>query len=175
MYNPLALLSPELVASLQQHGFIVFVRQSYPRGKVHAEIKEAFLLTHYNDLSAAEEHMQRIAADPRKCLYRVNILEEQEKLMIAAAQPAGYRVYSALLKDKKWKAPPRLQSGIKSYLRANTAWKVKDGAIAADLYLHFGELMLKLVSPSGEINLLLSEVEEDEAIQTDAADQEGPF
>ncbi len=175
MYNPLALLSPELVASLQQHGFTVFVRQSYPRGKVHAEIKEAFLMTHYDDLSAAQEHMQHIAADPRKCLYQINIREEQEKLMIAAAQPAGYRVYSALLKDKKWKAPPRLLSDIKSYLRANTAWKVKDGGIAADLYLHFGELMLKLVNPSGEMNLLLREVEEKETIQTDAADQVGPF
>lgn len=174
MHNPLALLSPQLVTSLQQHGFTVFVRQSYPRGKVHAEIREAFLITHYEDLSAAAEHMQHIATDPRKCLYQTNVPEEQEKLMIAAAQPEGYRVYVALLKDKKWKAPPRLQSDIKSYLRANTGWKVKDGAIAADLYLHFGELMLKLANPSGQMNLLLSEVENQVTIQTDAVN-EGPF
>ncbi|SEW52066.1 hypothetical protein [Chitinophaga arvensicola] len=161
MHNPLALLSPELLVALQKHGFTIFVRQSYPRGRDHfdTDIKEIFLITHYDDLKAAEEHMAHIAADHRKHLYQISIPEDREKLMIAAAQPDGYKVYVALLKDKKWKGAAKLQPKLKTYLQQNTSWKVKDGAIAADLYLHYGELMLKLVNPSGEITLPLSDIE----------------
>lgn len=161
MHNPLALLSVELIMSLQQLHFVAFVRQSYPRGKDHfdKETIETFLITPYKDLALANDHMQHIAADHRKCLYYTGIPEEMEKLLIAASQPKGYKVYVALLKDRKWKGGAQLEPKLKRYLQANTRMRGKDGEIVADLYLHYGELMLKVVNPSGEINVPLSEIE----------------
>ncbi|MDR6570033.1 MULTISPECIES: hypothetical protein [Chitinophaga] len=161
MHNPLALLSPELVMSLAKHGFIAFIRQSYPRGKDHfdPDTIETFLITPYKTLAQANEHLLHISADHRKGIYHTANPEEMEKLMTAATQPKGYKVYVALLKVRKWKGTAQLQEKLKHYLQTNTKWKVKDGAIVADLYLHYGELMLKLVNPVGEIRLSLSEVE----------------
>jgi hypothetical protein len=161
MHNPLALLSPEVVMSLAKHGFVAFVRQSYPRGKDHfdTETIEAFLITPYKNLSLANEHMQHISADYRKQLYHAGNPEEMEKLLMAASQPKGYKVYVALLKTRKWKGSAQLEEKLKRYLQTNTKWKVKDGRIVADLYLYYGQLMLKVENPLGEITLPLSEVE----------------
>ncbi|MEZ2444858.1 hypothetical protein AB6805_24195 [Chitinophaga sp. RCC_12] len=161
MHNPLALLSPELVMSLAKHGFVAFVRQSYPRGKDHFDTDtiETFLITPYKQLALANEHLQHISADYRKSIYHTANQEEMMKLMTAASQPKGYKVYVALLKVRKWKGTAQLEEKLKRYLQTNTKWKVKDGAIVADLYLHYGELMLKVVNPVGEIRLPLSEVE----------------
>lgn len=160
MHNPLALLSIELIMSLTKHHFVAFVRQSYPRGKHHLDTEtiEAFLITPYKDLVMANEHMQHIAADHRKHLYYIGIPEEMEKLLNAASQPKGYKVYVALLKDRKWKGGAQLEPRLKRYLQANTQWKGKNEMVA-DLYLHYGELMLKVINPFGEISVPLSEIE----------------
>ena len=127
MHNPLALLSIELIMSLTKHHFVAFVRQSYPRGKDHfdTETIETFLVTPYKDLALANDHMQHIAADHRKHLYYIGIPEEMEKLLIAAAQPKGYKVYVALLKDRKWKGGAQLEPKLKRYLQANTKFRAR--------------------------------------------------
>lgn len=161
MHNPLALLSIELIMSLTKHHFVAFVRQSYPRGMDPGDTEtiETFLITPHKDLASANDHMQHIAADRRKHLYYIGIPEEMEKLLIAASQPKGYKVYVALLKDRKWKGGAQLEPKLKRYLQANTRWRGKDGEMVADLYLHYGELMLKVVNPFGEISIPLSDIE----------------
>jgi len=161
MHNPLALFTTEVLDALLAQGFTIFVRQSYPRGKDHfdTETKEAFLITPYKDIGEANQHFQHIQFDHRKYVYQVHRNEEVEKLKTAAGQPAGYKVYVDKLAAAEWRASVQLGAKIGNYIRVHTKWKARDGGITANLFLHFGELMLRISNGNEEIKISLSEVE----------------
>lgn len=161
MHNPLALLTTELLNALLAHGFNFFVRQSYPRGRDHFDsaLKEAFLITPYVEIGEAQRHFDHISSDPRRHLYQIHLPEELEKLKIAASQPDGYKIYIDKLSAPRWRAPADMNSKIHRYLRTNTKWKAREGEIAVNLFLHYGELMLRLTNGREEIKINLSEIE----------------
>ncbi|MDR6565473.1 hypothetical protein [Chitinophaga ginsengisegetis] len=161
MHNPLALFTQEVLDALLAHGFTIFVRQSYSRGKDHfdSDIKEAFLFTAYKDIGEANQHFQYIRYDGRKYIYQVQRPEEYERLKIAAGQPAGYRNYVDKLAAKEWRPSAQMGTKIGNYIRAYTKWKARDSSISANLFLHYGELMLRLSNGNDEIKVKLSDVE----------------
>lgn len=161
MHNPLALFSPQMLKVMIDMGFTIFVRQSYPRGKDHFnnEIKEALLITPYRDIGLANQHFQYIRFDKRKYIYQVHHAEELQKLHKAVSQPEGYRVYIDKIAAKEWKAPPQMKTKVANYIRLNTKWKRQDGDIGINLFLHYGDLMLRISNGSEEIKILLSEIE----------------
>jgi len=161
MHNPLALLTTELLQALLAHGFTFFIRQSYPRGMDHFDpaLKECFLITPYAEMGEAQRHFQHIVADPRRRIYLVDQPEELDKLYLAAAQPDGYKIFVDKLAAPKWRVPADMNSKIHRYLRANTKWKTREGEIAVNLFLHFGELMLRLTNGREEIKINLNEIE----------------
>ncbi|RFS24967.1 hypothetical protein DVR12_07200 [Chitinophaga silvatica] len=160
MHNPLALLSELLLNALINHGYIYFIRQSYPRGIDHFDdsIKEAFIITPYKKLSAAQEHLLHIT-DSRKHIYDIYQPSEKEKLFIAASQPPGYKVYVDKLAAKTWKPTSDLNSKISNYLRVNTKWKAKDSNVDVTLFISYGELMLNLSNGKDDLQILFKEVE----------------
>jgi len=159
MHNPLQLLFREALDELLLQGHAYFIRQSYPRGRTDASIKEAFLLTPYKDPDTARLHLEAIRQDPRKLLYNALDPPQREKLYKAAAQPAGYRVYLNRLKDREWKPPAHLVAGIRQYI-ARAGWRPGRGkAINAELALHFGELIIKLQNGDREIQISLNDLE----------------
>lgn len=156
MHNPLTPLFPKVVETLIDHGFKYFVRQSYPRGKT-GDIKEAFLLTHYRELHEANAHFLTIRFDSRKYLYSISNAEEKARLMVAASQPEGYKVFVALIKDREWRPPHDLGRKVKSYLRSHGAGS--DRNINITLSLQFGELILNIQAGVTTLNIPLADVE----------------
>jgi hypothetical protein len=122
-----------------------FVRQTYLRGK-ESRLKAAFLFRAYEEKDAAELHLRMIAGDPHAFLYDSVVAEHGEKLMIAARQPFGYKIYYAGKKGIDWKPPPEYQEKMKHYIRKHhPGWRtVKEGEqIQIGLYEEFGQLLLK--------------------------------
>lgn len=161
MHNPLALFTTEVLNALTAQGFTIFVRQSYPRGKDHSDTitKEAFLITPYRDIGVANQHFQYIRFDTRKYIYQVHNPDELEKLKLAATQPSGYKVFVDKLAAEEWHPTKQIMAKISSYLRVHTKWKPRENGIRVNLFLHFGELMLRLTCGNEEIKIALREIE----------------
>lgn len=156
MYNPLALLDKVVLDGLISAGHAYFVRQTYARGN-DPRMKEVLLLSPYLSKTAALAHYEAIADDPRRYIY---ILEEQERLYRAASQPAGYKVYIALLKDRTWQPPYDLGAKIKRFITAETGWKPdRRDEVQASLFIRFGELFITLKLNQEEIKVPLSDIE----------------
>ncbi|MCW3467583.1 hypothetical protein [Chitinophaga nivalis] len=163
MYQPLALLSPELVTALLENGFTLFVRQRYEvaRNQTDHQIKEIFLITPYKNIGEANLHFQHIRFDARKYIYQSHHKEEIDKLYVAAAQPAGYKVYAALLQDEVWEPPLQLENRVRKYIAGKTSWKPdRKEKIDATLSLRYGELYCHLHYGEEELAVPLSVIEE---------------
>lgn len=161
MHNPLYPFTTDLLKVLIERGFTIFVRQTYPRGKDHfdTDIKETFLITPYKDIGEANQHFQYIQYDRRKYIYQIHRPEELQKLQLAASQPPGYRVFSDKLASDKWRPSQQMAAKISNYLRTNTKWKASDHDVSINLFLHYGDLMLRLSNGTDEMKILLSEIE----------------
>lgn len=160
MHNPLAELSAQLLDAMIREGQYFFVRQSYPRGLDHfAGLKGVFLFSHYKDRGQAEKHLNSLN-DAYAAFYDATQAEDKAKLYIAAGQPAGYKVYAALLKARKWEPTPQIGPKIKQYIRQHTQWKPERGDnVKVELYIQFGELFLNLKKGAEEIKVPLNDIE----------------
>src|SRR5689334_12187580 len=110
MYNPLSIITVELMQAFLREPKL-FVRQYYERGK--SEDIVPLLLTYYykdndKDINRANLHMKLLKADRYRFLYDSENQEHREKLLIAASQPKGFRVYINLL-PQKWQAGNQLK------------------------------------------------------------------
>ena len=128
-----------------------FVRQSYPRGRDHFDenIKAVLLLTYYYEddieTTRAEMHVSLLKNDPYRFLYDARHPDHRERLLKAAAQPAGYKIYINLL-PAKWKAPAFLRDKIAQYIaEAMPEWRVnRYSKLDITLQERFGNLYLDL-------------------------------
>ena len=111
MHNPLVLFSTDLLNSFIKAGHKFFVRQTYKRGIDHFDDtqKGAYLISHYNDINKATMHFEALKFDGNRYLYDISKEEDLQRLKIAAQQPNGYKIYSALL-QQAWK-PSDLMAG----------------------------------------------------------------
>lgn len=162
MHNPLALFDTKVLNALQKAGHGYFVRQTYKRGIDHTdtELKGAYLITQYREQAKAQIHYDALGHDPARCIYDVSVVEQLEKLKTAATQPKGYRIYSALLKDKKWGPPPGMKEQIKGYISRKLNWQPKGSdTVNSDLFFQFGELFITLKWGSHEAKVPLTDIE----------------
>jgi len=152
MYNPFPLLTAALLKDQVAKGRRYFVRQSFPRG-YEGRLKAAFLMRAYpaEEKELAEAHLAALTGpaslgrDPNAYLYDAMLPEHLERLLIAAGQPFGYKVFYAAKKGVDWKPPPVYQEKMKAYIRRHhPTWRTqKDGGkISIGLHEEFGELFL---------------------------------
>lgn len=161
MHNPLALLTQELLDSLLNEGNLYFVRQAYHRGMVVDKpgFKAAFLFSYYSNKEAAERHCKTLVNDHYADLYDATIPEQKERLYKAASQPAGYKIYISMLKDKEWKPTEELIPKIKRYM-SSLGWKPGRGdKVFIDIFIEFGEIFLTLKSRRDKAKVKLSDIE----------------
>ena len=163
MYNPLPLLTEALLQGMIDAGKRYFVRQTYFRGK-ESRLKAAFLFRGYEEgeKELAELHLRRIGSDPHAFLYDTMLAGHREKLVIAARQPFGYKIYYAGKKGIDWKPPPEYQEKMKHYIRKHhPGWRtVKDGEqIQIGLYEELGQLLLKFSFAGEEDTLPFDNIE----------------
>lgn len=150
MLNPYAILTPSILTAMLKQP-MYFVRQQYARGADPANSQALpLLLTHYihhdTDKERAERHMRLLMKDAYRFLYDSTNEQHREKLMKAAVQPEGFRIYINLL-PKKWKPGDMLKRKISSYMmNCLPGWKYSPAdKLKVTLKERYGELYLALL------------------------------
>src|SRR3954467_2064406 len=146
MHNPFPLYSQRLLDALIKAGHKYFVRQAYKRGINHfdSEQKGAFLISHYSDLSKAQQHFDALKDEEKRFLYDIANTEHLEKLKSAAQQPAGYKIYAPLLLQE-WKPSRDIAEKIRAYINHKLRWRPgREETIHTNLFIQFGELFITL-------------------------------
>ncbi|PWT70721.1 MAG: hypothetical protein C5B59_20170 [Bacteroidetes bacterium] len=163
MYNPFPPLNEKLLKDKIAEGKRYFVRQTYERG-MQPRIRAAFLFRGYeeNEKNIADLHFQKLQADPNAFLYDAQIGEHMERLIVAARQPFGFKIFYAGKKGIDWRPPPDYQSKMQKYIaHHHPNWRTKSGGdkIQVGLYEEFGQLFLKLSFEQEEDKIPFDEIE----------------
>jgi hypothetical protein len=164
-YNPYVLLTPEILVVLCRQPMFL-VRQYFPRG--HSSFDPPgtipLLLTHYIhhevDAERARRHMRLLFKDRYRCLYNSADDEHRERLLKAAMQPAGYKIYINLLPGE-WKASDTLKRKIGQYVQQRLPhWNYSPAdKLKVTLKDRFGELYLSLLWKHQQMEVHLDEIE----------------
>ncbi len=165
MLNPYTLLNQQILAAMLKQP-MYFVRQQYRRGNFLSENKNttSLLLTHYAhheiDKERAERHMRLLIKDPCRFLYDSTNEEHRIKLLTAATQPNGYKIYINLL-PKKWKANEALKRKIGNYMLYRLSWWKFSPAdkLKVTLKERYGELYIALLWKGQQTEVHLDEIE----------------
>lgn len=160
-FNPLAILTPEVLQGLAEAGNRYFVRQHYPRGhNGSANLRGSFVFSHYDQYFGAKEHLDVLAQDPYRKLYDWHHEADRRRLLLAASQPPGFRVYANLFAEQ-WQRQltPLLKDRIRRYV-AGLGWNVPGSeAIEPRFFPHFGEVFVSLQYGSREVRVNFEEIE----------------
>lgn len=165
MLNPYTLIRPELLKAMLKQP-MYFVRQYHKRGMLENESKETepLLFTHYaqheTDGERARRHIRLLMKDPYRFLYDSTNKEHLQKLLVAATQPDGYRIYINLL-PKKWKATDGLKTKINSYMLHRLPWWKYSPADKLNVTLkeRYGQLYIVLLWKGQQTEVHLDEIE----------------
>ncbi len=163
MYNPLALLSPELIRAVIKSPKL-FVREYYNRG-ANCDNALSLLLTCYDKENNVEQsralfHLKQLGDARYVRIYDSEINEDVEKLLLAAAQPSGYKIYINMLYSK-WTAPAFLRTRIHGYMQHNLPWWNYDKNNQLHIHLkdRYGKLYLQLSWKANKAEVILEEIE----------------
>lgn len=164
MYNPYTILTPALLQAMLRQP-MYFVRQHFPRGGLPGTAAcTPLLLTHYiqaeSDKERADRHMRLLLKDRYRYMYDSTSTADKEKLLLAASQPEGYRIYINLL-QKKWKAPDTLKHKISDYVQTKLPWwsySPKD-KLNVTLKERYGELFIALLWRGQQTEVHLDDIE----------------
>ncbi len=147
MFNPFFPFSMQLLNAFIVQNKKFFVRQTFDRGKnpFDDDIKGYFMVSHYDDKTAAATHFDALKGDPNRFLYNWNNQEHQEKLKIAAGSPKGYKIYSSVFqKDWEKHITDKTKAKIRMYV-AGLGWRPsRNDGLTTDFYLTFGEVYIRL-------------------------------
>lgn len=163
MFNPLYPFTEEVLNATVNRGCTWFVRNTYTGAFDHFDesIKGYFLITHFNDRSKAEAHYNSIAEDKNRFLYEWSNEEHKSKLLSAAKQPAGFKIYSSyFLPDFKKKITNNLKDKINRYMYRHTDWKPGKGeTVNIDFYLQFGSLYITMRYAGQQVKVKFTDIE----------------
>lgn len=152
MFQPLAPFTKELLDAFKRTGRIYFVRQSW---RLAGESPEKhFIFSHYTDPAFAWEHFGALENELYRAVYDASKKEDFLKLMIAADQPKGYCILSALFK-KNWQhlITKELEADIRRYID-HLGWKpTRNDLLNPKFYLHYGHLYLELRFKSRQVRV----------------------
>lgn len=163
MFNPFVILSVPLLEAFVKTGKVYFVRQTFKRGIVEGlSLIGAFQIFHYPDLPAAQAHYNAIANDGNRYLYDWNKEEDKTRLLKAASQPFGFRVYANVL-EKDWERfiSKPLKLKIRNYIENRLGWSPGGSeTVAFSIFSQFGDLYAHLRLRGREAKVKLQEIEE---------------
>lgn len=158
MYNPCQLLTVALVQKLMSSGNRYFLQQLYPRGDQPYPEKKGIIVTHYCYHESALHHFDALGENSMRLMYDAFDSEQRSQLMIVAAQPEGFNVYSSLFAFGAWEPPKDLQNKMKRYLTKKTKFR-----LSADVdvvpYMHLGEMCIRVTKGFETTKIPLAELE----------------
>ena len=162
MYNPLATITPGLMNALLQEPKLI-VRQHYPRGNSGNDTIPLLLTYYYKnnniDVNRANLHLKQLQEDKYRFLYDTENEEHRKKLLVAAEQPQGYRVFINLV-PARWQPSITLRKKIHAYVQKNYEKKnSKTRKINVQLQDLYGKIYLLLSWKENKAEVLLDEVE----------------
>ncbi len=158
MFNPFCLLSKELLDAFIRSGKKYFVRQSFTLNRSSGS--REFMLTHYPDIAFAQEHMGAIEHDPYRQLYRWDDEDHRRRLIIAASQPQGFAIWTALFR-KDWERgiTAEVEAMVRAYIKS-IGWKPSraDG-VTPQYFMHYGSLYLMLKFGSRQVRVKFEDIQ----------------
>ena len=162
MFNPFHPLTIQLLEAFVGSGKRYFVRQRFDRARNINEqgIKGYFLISHYEMLTTAQDHLGAIAYDPMRFLYDWEDGTHRERLYMAAGMPADYKIYSPVFRPG-WEAgiTDRMKEKAKKYV-AELGWTPKAGETVNTNYeVQFGELFVRLSYKGRQVKVKFEEIE----------------
>jgi len=142
----------------------LIVRQYYARGKTGNDAIP-ILLTYYHknndiDVNRANLHLKQLQEDKYRFLYDAENEEHRKKLLIAAEQPEGYRIFINLL-PSRWHPSIALKRKIHAHIQKKYESRhySKTQKINVQLQDLYGKLYLLLSWKENKAEVLLDEVE----------------
>lgn len=162
MFNPLAPWTERALKGFIEQGKRFFVRQNFPRGRNPFDegIRGCFLICHYEVFSQAREHYDALRNDPARFLYDWENAEHRRRLLFAAAQPDGYRIFTnTFLPEWERHITERLKKKIRAYIQKRGWSPAREDGVLIDFYPHFGEVMISLRFREQKLSVKLEEIE----------------
>ena len=164
MFNPFVLLNTTLLHAFVDSGKKYFVRQNFFRASdhFHEDVKGYFIITHYAEKGHAEHHYGAISEDPCRFIYDWEHPDHRKRLLAAAAQPEGYKVFASVFKtDWQKHITNPLKQKLRNYVESKLGWKPSAAeSLGFDIYVHYGEVYAKLKLRSQEVRIKLAEIED---------------
>lgn len=163
MLNPFALLTVPLLQAFVNSGKKYFIRQSFNRARDHFDegMKGYFIISHYGEKGHAEHHLGAISEDRYRFMYDWENMDHRRKLLTAAAQPQGYRIYASVFNQdwEKYLTNP-LKQKLRNYVESKLHWKPSVAeTVGFDIYVNYGELYARLKLRNQEVRVKLAEIE----------------
>lgn len=163
MFNPYCIFTKDLLEAFVKSGKRYFVRQTFVRGRDHfnTDIKEYFLICHYDNSDEALTHFNAISTDGNRFLYDWEIPEHRARLYIAAQHPGGFKVYANVF-EKNWlrHITNRLKYRVRRYIDNTLQWHPAGGeTVECQFYSHFGETHAMIKLRNQEVRLKLEDIE----------------
>ncbi len=162
MFNPFSIFDPRYLPEFRKKGVIAFVQQQYSRGKnlLEASPRPAYLLSHYNDMQVASQHMDALKHDAAARLIVLNEGSNYEELQTLLHTKDALFYTRLLIKDANIKVRKLLDKKNHAYIDKKTDWQPRSyDDIVFDLDIIFGELYARFRYRGREIKIKLEELE----------------
>lgn len=162
-FNPFHLFTSDLLDAFVASGKKYFVRQTFDRGKTISDdpfLKSCLIITHYDSLTTAMDHLGAISYDTHRFLYNWEETAHRQRLRIAAAGPEGYKIFAAVLKPG-WDRPVDgvLKKKLRQYIE-KLGWKPgRDEGVRTNYEMQFGELYIRIKYGGREAKVKFEEIE----------------
>lgn len=166
MFQPFVLFKPELIERLINLKRIYVVSQLYDfkSYNVNADIKTNILLSDYDDLSIAKNHLRTLSTDKFAAIIDLAKKSHCVRLHQILLPSSEYCVYWSSLYNRqelKRKIDTDYSPAIDYYLIRNTHWKNKtDEIFYRDLQVINGELYITIKSKTQSVDIKFRDIAE---------------
>jgi hypothetical protein len=118
-------------------------------------------MSHYADLTDAQEHFDAIPRDGNRFLYDWDNPEHRKKLIVASRNPEGFKVYANLF-EKNWEKhiTNDFRYSIRRYIENKLHWRpTRHDTINFHIDVRYGEPYGRIQTHNLEVSVKLEEIE----------------
>lgn len=163
MYNPFPLYDIKYLQPFLAKGVKCFVKQTYDRGRnmLEENPKPAFLISHYNEIGLALEHLDALKHDTNARILRIDNAADLSELRRMGMPGASERVYMYFKQaDAERRLRKTLDKRLHAYIDHKLNWKIPGyQTVQMKLDFIFGEIYVELRHGSKYHKIKLEEVE----------------
>jgi hypothetical protein len=163
MFNPFPPYETKYLAAFRQKGVKAFVMQTYDRGRnmLEENPRPAFLLTHYEKIDMAQDHMDAITHDPCRRLFLLDNSTDLKELERLGQKDSGEKVFLRFkIPNAEQVARKVLDKKLHAYIDYKLGWKIPGHEVVQfTLEFIFGEIYAVLRHGSKYHKVKIDEIE----------------